>query len=74
MEIQKRTMNWLPKASLYDEQSAQREKQKSAHEEFMNSQSSFMTSVSDIMANNTSEEGNLVAQVASARLGVDISA
>lgn len=73
MQIQKRSMNWLPKASLYDEQSAQRQKQKSAHQDFISSQSSFMSSVSDIMSNNTSEEGNLVAQVASARLGVDIS-
>ena len=73
MQVQKRTMNWLPKASLYSEQAAKRAKQKAAHEEFLTSQSGLSTTIGSIMSNNITETGNIVSRVAAKRLGIDLS-
>ncbi len=68
MQIQKRTMGWLPKPSLYDEQANQRAKQRSNHSEFLSSQSSLQSSVSGIMTSNTQGMTELVSNIALARI------
>ncbi len=68
MQIQKRTLNWLPKASLYNEQAANRAKQKATHQDFLSNSSNLAASIGDIMTNNTAETTNIVSKVALARL------
>ena len=74
MQIQKRTMNWLPKASLYDEQAAKRAKQKAAHQEFLSSQSNLANTIGSIMTNNTTETTNIVSNIALERMGYNKTA
>ena len=68
MIIQKRTLGWLPKPSLYNEMAAKRAKQKAAHQAFLSSTSNLTTTVSGIMTNQVVEMGNIVANVVKARL------
>jgi hypothetical protein len=68
MKIQKRTLGWLPKPSLYNEMAAKRAKQKANHQAFINSTSGLTGIVSGIMANKTAEMTNIVATVALARI------
>jgi hypothetical protein len=74
MQIQKRSLNWLPRPSLYNEQSYKRAKQAASHKAFLSSQDSLANSISGIMSNNTTESGNLVAKIAAARLGIKTKA
>lgn len=69
MIIQKRTLGWLPRPSLYNEQAAQRAKQRASHQDFISSQSSLTSSIGNIMNANTTETTNLVSKIALARLG-----
>ena len=68
MQIQKRTMNWLPRASLYNEQAYKREKQKAAHQAFLASQSSLTSTIGSIMTANTQATTDIVSNIALARL------
>ena len=68
MQIQKRTMNWLPKPSLYNEQAAKREKQKAVHQAFLASQSSLTSTIGSIMTANTQATTDIVSNIALARL------
>ena len=68
MLVQKRTMNWLPKPSLYNEMAAKRAKQKAAHQAFISSTSSLTTTVSNLLTNQTVEMGNIISNVVKARL------
>jgi hypothetical protein len=68
MQIQKRSMNWLPRASLYNEQAAKRAKQKAAHQEFLSSQTNLTSTIGDIMNTNMTETTNIVSKVALARI------
>ena len=69
MRIAKRTMNWLPKPSLYNEQAARRAKQKAVHREFLSSQSNLAATIGGIMTNNTTQMTNIVSNIALQRLG-----
>jgi hypothetical protein len=69
MIIQKRTLGWLPKPSLYSEQAARLAKQKAAHQDFLSSQTSLSSSISDIQSNYTTEMTNIISRVALQRLG-----
>ena len=69
MRIEKRTMNWLPKPSLYAEQAAKRAKQKAAHQEFIASQVALSSTIGDIMTNNAQETTNIVSDIALKRMG-----
>lgn len=68
MQIQKRTMNWLPRASLYDEAEAARLKRKA------NAQSAIATSSNNSSAlisggtSNVGESINLTLRIAAARI------
>jgi hypothetical protein len=70
MQIEKRTLNWLPRASLYDEAQAKRAKQKAAHEEFLSSQASLANTIGSIQSDYTIGAGQLVGDIAAARLGL----
>lgn len=69
MRIEKRTMNWLPKTSLYHEQAARRSKQRAQNQAFLANQSSLAGTVGSIMQNYTAETTNIVSKVALARMG-----
>lgn len=69
MQIQKRSLNWLPRASAHDEAVASRAKRKATHEAFISSQSSLMSTVSAVQTNKVSETVNITSRVALARLG-----
>ena len=69
MRIEKRTMNWLPKPSLYQEAAAKRAKQKAAHQEFINNTSSLASTVANINTTFVQETTNIVANAALARIG-----
>jgi hypothetical protein len=70
--VEKRTMNWLPRQSAYDEATAARDKRKAAAEEFISTQSGFADAFSGLMSNTVAEQGNLVSQAAAARLNIKI--
>lgn len=74
MQIQKRTMGWLPKPSLYNEMAAKRAKQKAAHQAYLNSQSGVADTIGAIHMNQVTEMGNIVSKAAMARLGIKKSA
>lgn len=68
MQIQKRTLNWLPRASLYQEAEANRLKRKANSQDVMNSSSNLN---STLIGNNTSISGeavNLTLRIAAARI------
>ena len=69
MIIQKRTLGWLPKPSLYNEQASNRAKLKSGHQQFLSNQTSLSSSISSIQSNYTAELTNIVSRVALERLG-----
>jgi hypothetical protein len=69
MQIQKRTMSWLPRPSLYDEQAAKRAKQKAAHQEFLSGQSNLASTIGGIMTSNTQGTTEIVSKIALARMG-----
>jgi hypothetical protein len=69
MRIEKRSMNWLPKPSLYNEQAAKRAKQKAAHQEFIANQSALSSTIGGIMTNNAQETTNIVSDIALKRMG-----
>ena len=69
MQIQKRTMGWLPKASLYNEQAAKRAKQRASHQAFISGQSNLTSTIGNIMNTNMTETTNIVSKVALARMG-----
>jgi hypothetical protein len=69
MQIQKRSMYWLPRPSLYNEQAAKRAKQQANHQAFLDSTSSLTSTVSSIMTNQMTETTNIVSRVALARMG-----
>lgn len=62
-------MNWLPKASLYNEQAAKRAKQKEAHQSFLSSQSNLASTIGGIMTSNTQGITEIVSNIALARMG-----
>lgn len=68
MQIEKRTMNWMPRASAYDEAVAAREKRKSSNSEFIAGQSSLMSTISGVMTSQVSETVNITSRVALARV------
>jgi hypothetical protein len=67
MEIQKRTMNWLPRASLYAETQYNNAKRKSAAQAAIAESSGATTLISGGTA-NTGNEVNLTLRIAAARV------
>jgi hypothetical protein len=69
MIIQKRTLGWLPRPSLYNEQAAARAKQKATHQDFMSNSASFQSSFSSIQSDYTSGITEIVSNIALTRMG-----
>lgn len=70
MRIEKRTMNWLPKPSLYQEQAAKQAKRRAANQAFMSNQSGLANAIGNIMSANSQEQSNIVSRIAMDRLGI----
>jgi hypothetical protein len=70
MIIQKRSMNWLPKRSLYNEAAYKAAKQKAAHQAFLGSTSGITDTVTAINVNQVKEMGNITSNIVLARLGI----
>jgi len=68
MQIEKRTMNWLPRASAYSEATAARAKRKASNETFMAGQSSLMSTISSVQMNKVTETVNITSRIALARV------
>lgn len=68
MQIQKRTMNWLPRPSMYAAAAAARQKQRAQHDEFLSNQTSLASAFSTAQANELTESVNLASKVALARI------
>jgi hypothetical protein len=68
MQIQKRTMNWLPRPSAYDEMVSRRAKRKAEAEEFIDRQSTLAGVFSGAQTDAVTQMGDLVSQIAQARL------
>jgi hypothetical protein len=69
MQIQKRTMNWLPKPTLYNEQATKRAKQKASNQQFLSTQSNLASTIGGIMTSNTQGTTEIVSNIALARMG-----
>lgn len=74
MRIEKRTMNWLPRASLYDEAETARLKRKAYAQDYLSQQSNNASVFSSL---NTSAAGSAVdltmsIAVARVRAGVNV--
>jgi hypothetical protein len=68
MRIEKRTMNWLPRASAYDEAVAQRARRKALNEDFITRQTALADTFSGAQIDAVTEMGNIVSQAAQARM------
>jgi hypothetical protein len=68
MEIQKRSMNWLPRASLFAEADAARQKRKAQAQADLASTSALSSSLIGAGTNNTGESINLTLRIAAARI------
>jgi len=68
MRIQKRTMGWLPRASLYNEAQSRQAKQKAAHQAFLSTQSGLADRIGAINSDFASAQTQLVSNVAVARI------
>lgn len=68
MYIQKRTMGWLPKASLFQQAEAARLKRKSMQEAFLSNQDSFATSFGNAQQALISGTNDLISKIAVSRI------
>lgn len=68
MKIEKRTMNWLPRASAHAEATAAREKRRAMSQEFISQQSSLSSAFASTYMNKVSETVNITARAATARV------
>lgn len=72
MQIQKHSLGWLPRASVYNEAKAAAAKRKDASESFIASQSSAMSTFGSIQLGQTQGSINITSQIAAARLGIHL--
>ena len=73
MIVQKKTMSWLPRPSVYNEVANANAKRKASNETFMSNQTTVAESFTSIQTNFTTESGNIASRVAAARLGIKLS-
>jgi hypothetical protein len=75
MQIEKRTMNWLPRASLYDEAEAARTKRKAYSQAVLAQNASYNNAlISTANTGNTGEQINLTLRIAAERIQTQASA
>lgn len=72
MQIEKRTMNWLPRASLYQEAEANRVKRKQYAQQAM-SQSSTATGLISGSISNSGDAVNLTLRIAAQRVQAGVN-
>ena len=72
MQIQKRSLGWLPRASLYDAAKAATAKRKDAAESFIATQNAASSTFGSIETNLTQGLVNITSQIAAARLGINL--
>ncbi len=75
MQIEKRTMNWLPRASLYDEAEAARTKRRAYSQAALAQNASYSDAlISTANTSNTGEQINLTLRIAAQRIQDEASA
>lgn len=68
MQVEKRTLNWLPKESSWDAAQAQRERRKAMHDEFLERQTSLANAFQTTRDDFAYGAAELAANAASARV------
>jgi hypothetical protein len=68
MRIEKRTMNWLPRPSLFNEAEAARLKRKAHAQADLSTSAAMNTALISANTSNTGESINLTLRVAAARI------
>ena len=68
MQIQKRTMNWLPRASLYDEAETARLKRRAQAQSDLASSANNNAALNSGGTSNVGESINLTLRIAAARI------
>ena len=74
MRVEKRTMNWLPRPSAYDEARAQQEKRKAVNQDFISRQSAMADAFSAIRTDQAVGVGEIASRAAAGRLGINLTA
>jgi len=74
MRIEKRTLNWFPRASLYSEAKALRLKQKESAQTYLAQQSSNASLFSSISTSSSSGVVELTIKMAAARVQASVAA
>ncbi|RYE88370.1 MAG: hypothetical protein EOP19_01600 [Hyphomicrobiales bacterium] len=72
MQIQKRTMNWLPKVGVYQEMQNARAKRQDANERVNASAANAATMIS-VGVNNAEDTYNLTLRIAAARVQAGVN-
>ena len=73
MQIVKRTMNWLPRASLYDEAETARLKRKAQAQADISSASSLNSNLISTDTASSSDGVNLTLRIAAARIKTGVT-
>jgi hypothetical protein len=68
MQVEKRSMNWLPRESAWDEAQARREKRKAINYAFIEQQSAIASAVQTVRDDLVFGMAEITAQVAAARV------
>ena len=68
MQIQKRSMNWIPRRSLYNETVMNRAKLRANAREYMDRNASIASAFSQIQINDAFEAGNIASKAAMRRI------
>lgn len=74
MKIEKRTLNWLPRQSMYDEAVERRQKRKEQAESFISAQSAAASTFGSIQQSLVAGAGEITSNIAASRLGIDLKA
>jgi hypothetical protein len=68
MIVQKRSLNWLPRPSLYDQQASARARMQATHNQFLGRQTDFFDKISAIQADALVQTGQLISKIAVSRI------
>jgi hypothetical protein len=68
MRIEKRTLGWLPRPSLYQEAVASRAKQRAIQQNYLDSNANLATTIANINTTQATETGNIIARIAKQRI------
>lgn len=63
MQIEKRSMNWLPRPSTYDYVNSQNAKRRESNDSFIASQNAVASTITNVMTNYSSGLSEIVARV-----------